>query len=774
MVDSPGGWSIRGGVLGRTPLGAVFLIGLATAMQAGAAPPGRLKFNRDVRSLLSDRCFACHGPDEKRREADLRLDVREGAIRDLGGHAAIAPGSPDASKMLARILSADPEQVMPPPSAKKPKFTAEEIQTLRRWIAEGAEYEGHWALLPVRAAPPPTVMDRSAIKSPLDAFVVAPLEAEAFGPSPEADRATLLRRVALDLTGLPPSPEEAEQFLHDPAPDAYERLVDRLLQSPAYGERWGRHWLDHARYADSHGYSVDGEREMWPYRDWVVNAWNDDLPFDQFTLEQLAGDLLPGSTKSQLIATAFHRNTLINQEGGVDREQFRNEALLDRVNTTGAVWLGLTVGCAQCHSHKYDPIAQREYYELAAFFNSAEDANDRGPVVQVARGEPFLGRAIEPQAREPEKKPNPAVAQLMVLRDRASPRETFLLTRGDFTRPDKALGPLTANVPRAIAPPLASSAAPTRLELARWLVDPANPLTSRVTMNRVWMRLFGRGLVETDEDFGTQGAPATHPELLDWLAAELMRRGWSVKEMQRTIVTSGTYRQASRLRPELAQRDPRNLWLARQERFRVEGEIVRDLALAASGLLDRTLGGPSVRPPQPDGVYAFTQTVKKWTPATGGDRFRRGLYTFFYRSAPYPLLTTFDAPDFQQVCTRRLRSNTPLQSLTLANDKAFVEIARGLAARLVRDVPGEADSRLDDRIRHAFRICLTRDPTADELGIVRDYARRQWSLYSADDQAARTLAGADETRDGTSPAWSAALVGVARVLLNSDNFVTRE
>ncbi len=783
-----------------------------------ASVGSEVRFNHDIRPLLSDRCFFCHGPDEKKREAKLRLDTREGATTDLGGYAAITPGQPDKSELITRVISHDRDEVMPPPKSKRPAFTEAEVATLRRWIAEGAKYEGHWAFLPLARGGPPTVKDAAWPKNGLDRFVLARLEEEGIKPSPEADRAVLIRRASLDLTGLLPTPEETAAFVADPAPDAYDKLVERLLASPHYGERWGRHWLDQSRYADSNGYSIDGERTMWPFRDWVIKALNDDMPFDQFTIEQLAGDLLPNPTKSQLIATGFHRNTLINQEGGTDPEQFRVEEAIDRVNTTGAVWLGLTVGCAQCHSHKFDPISQREFYELFAFFNQGEDKNNTGPSVQVVRGEVFgdpvkiappkpgadvakLQEAWEtkervklektakldpqtprekfaelkgPQAllaalrvlpveRTPEEKKvvvaafekaepkakkkaaDPNVASLMIMRDVTTPRETFLLTRGDFTRPDKERGQLYPGGISAVAPALDAKAGRTRLDLARWLVSPKNPLTPRVTMNRVWMRYFSRGLVETEEDFGTQGVAPTHPELLDWLASEFIRSGWSMKAIHRLIVTSATYRQSSNARPDAAAKDPRNLLLARQERMRVEGEIVRDAALCASGLLDRRIGGPSVRPPQPDGVYAFTQTSKTWTADTGPDRYRRALYTMFYRSAPYPLLTTFDSPDFQTVCTRRVRSNTPLQSLTLANDPAFLEIAEGLAKRLVRDVPQDD---LDARLRRAFQLTLCREPRREELAALSAYAHRQPP--------------------------EKALTAAARVLFNTDNFITRE
>jgi len=799
-----------------------------------------LRFNRDIRPLLSDRCFYCHGPDDKKREAKLRLDTREGATAEHDGASAIVPGQPEKSELLARIVSHDRDEVMPPPKSKKPRFSDAEVATLKRWIAEGAEYEGHWAFLPLAKNQPPAVKSSAWPKNGLDRFILARLEKEGLAPSPEADPATLIRRMSLDLTGLLPAPEEVEAFvaastgnrqrggpgetaegspkgeLANLGQAAIESLADRLLASPAYGERWGRHWLDQARYADSNGYSIDGERTMWPYRDWVIKALNDDMPFDRFTIEQLAGDLLPSPAKAQLVATGFHRNTLINQEGGTDPEQFRVEAAIDRVNTTGAVWLGLTVGCAQCHSHKFDPVSQREFYGLFAFFNQGEDKNSTGATVSVTRGELFgqpvkaappappadlakLQSAWEakelpalekkakldprtprekfaalkgaqqlvaalrvlPVERTPEekkavqaafekaepkaqKKADPNVALAMVMRDLTTPRPTFLFTRGDFTRPDTAGGEITPGVPAALATGTAPAAPRNRLGLARWLVSPDNPLTPRVTVNRTWMRYFGRGLVETEEDFGAQGSAPSHPELLDWLGREFIRSGWSMKKLHRLIVTSATYRQSSHARPDAAAKDPRNLLLARQERLRVDAEIIRDAALCASGLLDRRIGGPSVRPPQPEGVYAFTQTKKTWTADTGPDRYRRALYTQFYRSAPYPLLSTFDSPDFQQVCTRRVRSNTPLQSLTLANDPAFLEIAQGFAARLVREVPG---GDIQARLRRAFQLALSRDPQPAELSALAAYARRQ-------------------PGDG--------LAAAVRVLFNTDNFITRE
>ncbi len=994
-------------------LAGIVVLGTVSVVESA----DRIRFNEQVRPLLSDRCNACHGPDDKRREAELRLDTRAGAVDERH---AIVPGQPEKSPLWQRITSNDPEERMPPPSAKKPAFTPAELALLKQWIEEGAEYEGHWAFLPLRTDAPPTV---NGARNPVDSFIRSKLAEVGITPSPPADRATFIRRVTLDLLGVLPSPMEVEEFLADDHPAAYERLIDRLLASPHYGERWGRHWLDQARYADSNGYAIDAPRDMWPYRDWVIESVNRDLPFDQFTMEQLAGDLLPSPSKSQLVATGFHRNTLINQEGGTDREQFRVEATMDRVNTTGAVWLGLTVGCAQCHSHKFDPISHEEYYRLFAFFNSAQDANDRGPVVEVIRGEMFgqpvavpkeprppsaaeiiqwrqawekatldrllntsrlsptptswrplsitgaktasgaviealkdgsllssskstpndrytvtattalpkiaairlrvltheslpqkgpgragngnfvltqiqlriggaeqrFGRAFadheqpdfgvegaidndpksgwainiapgssaqmnsnheatfllaepvetkgqplevilshdlndgylvgrfaldatdqidaaassadagllavlqkadkdrseperkqlqaafekaEPRAKPPVKRPsNPDIVQAMVMRDQPTPRETFLLTRGDFTRPNKELGALSPGVIAAVAPVMPELR--NRLDLGRWLTHPANPLTPRVTVNRAWMRFFGRGLVETDEDFGAQGAQPTHPALLDWLSREFQQQGWSPKRLHRHIVSSAVYQQSSRSRPDLVEKDARNLLLARQERVRLEAEVVRDAALSASGLLVRTLGGPSVYPPQPDGVYAFTQVNKTWPTDTGRNRYRRGLYTFFFRSAPYPLFTTFDAPDFQAVCTRRLRSNTPLQALTVSNDPAFFELAQGLALRLAREIPGSFEATLEKRLRLAANLCFSRDLSPAELTVLADYLRQEQNIISRDPMAAEPLTTA-ALRESVSTADAASLVILARTIFNADNFITRE
>ncbi|HEV7401723.1 MAG TPA: PSD1 and planctomycete cytochrome C domain-containing protein [Chthoniobacteraceae bacterium] len=863
------------------------LLGAACALRAGAAVPETVGFNEHIRPILSNTCFFCHGPDEKHRDGKRRLDLREEAIVDHDGVRAIVPGDPDKSELMLRILSHDPEEQMPPPKSKRPALTADEIATFRKWIAQGAKYEGHWAFQPLRTAPPPNADCGSRIaewekrepargaelrkqqpflenwaRNPIDQFILDRLLREGIAPSPEADPRTLCRRMHLDLTGILPTPEEVESFVAESIRNpqsAIRNLADRLLADPHYGERWGRHWLDQARYADSNGYSIDSERAMWPYRDWVIKALNEDMPFDRFTIEQLAGDLLPKPTKSQLIATAFHRNSLINEEGGVKPEQFRVEESIDRLNTTAEVWLGLTVGCAQCHSHKFDPITHQEFYRMFAFFNQGEDVNSKGATLEVARGEVFgtgptaeernaeaalkrradeaawekdqlaIQDAAEAEGESPDalalalrvaagrrnaeqtrlvleafekaqpkygkakkaakKETDADVVDLMVMKDLAKKRETFLFLRGDFLRPDQKLGPLQPGVIAAVAEPMPAPAADfqTRLDLARWLVAPQNPLTARVTMNRVWMRYFGRGIVETEDDFGSQGTPPTHPELLDWLAGEFMRQGWSMKAMHRLIVTSATYRQSSKARPDLADKDARNLLLARQSRVRLEAEIIRDAGLCASGLLNAEIGGPSVRPPQPEGVYSFTQNKKVWPDVTGPNRYRRGLYTMFFRSAPHPLFSTFDAPDFQQVCTRRGRSNTPLQALLMANDTAFFEFAQGLALRAQQEAwallspayppeekPGDWRKHGGGMpVRRAFLLANSRPPSAKEEAVLLAYFDAQVRAFTADPAAAQALLP-KAMPASFDPISTAALVGTARAILNADSFITRE
>jgi mono/diheme cytochrome c family protein len=730
---------------------------LALLLVPAVAPAAdTVDFARDIRPILSNHCFKCHGPADQKGK--LRLDQRDRAI-DRG---AIDPGNPAQSALLDRITRPDSDRQRMPPVGVGERLSAEQIAKLKAWIEQGAVYSPHWAFVPPRRPNPPQLTQPAgAVHNPIDQFILARLQQAGLPPSPPADRATLIRRVTLDLTGLLPTPQEVDEFLSDTSADAYEKLVDRLLASPHYGERQARHWLDLARYADSNGYTIDGPRLIWPYRDWVIQALNDDLPFDQFTIEQLAGDLLPNPTTRQRIATGFHRNTAFNEEGGTDAEQFRVERTVDRTNTTATVWLGLTAGCAQCHDHKYDPLSQKDYYSLYAFFNSCDE-----PTMPLG-GPPNLEATIDKLnhmefwlqknggnredieiIRNQIKKLRGKLPTTLVLKERAVPRPTHVQIRGDFLRPGELVVPgfpaALTGTPRPTDP---SAPRLTRLDLARWLVSPQNPLTARVTVNREWQKFFGRGLVETENDFGFQGSFPTHPELLDWLAVEFRESGWSFKKLHKLIVTSATYRQSSRSRRDLAAKDPRNLLLGRQNRLRLEAEIIRDVALTASGLLNRTIGGPGVYPPQPREVFAFTQNNHPWPESKGPDRYRRGMYTYIWRQSQHPLLTTFDAADAQTTCTRRNRSNTPLQALHLANDPVFVELADALGRRIERDGPADDAGK----IAFAFRICFAREPTPAEADRVRAYL------------AARRTAN-------PATAWAA----VARVLMNLDEFITRE
>ena len=971
----------------RLSLFALALLTFGAVHPASAQGPQTVDFQRDIRPILSNHCFKCHGP--AKQEDGVRLDTRESATK----RKIIVPGKPAASKMIDRVTADDLERM--PPADTGDRLKPAQVELLKKWIAQGAEYSPHWAFIKPKRAPLPKV----GASHPIDAFIFDRLAKEGIKPSPEADRSTLIRRLSLDLIGLLPSPAEIDDFVNDKSADAYEKLVDRLLESPHYGERQTRHWLDLARYADSNGYTIDGKRSIWPWRDWLINAFNKDMPFDQFTIEQLAGDMLPKATPEQIVATGFHRNTSFNEEGGTNPEQFRVERTIDRANTTGTVWLGLSVGCAQCHTHKYDPISHKEYYQFYAFFNSMEEPKlsmptsaqdkrmkelqgelakvkkeptpkkptpaeaekqladleketnggwriiypktvmaDQGAKLDVlddrsvlangkagdsetytvhgvapetgtitairlealthaslpmngpgrsgggnfvlslfmfetdgvphkfrkaiadysqtdypvndvvkndlAKGwgisggtgrdhqalfyldkphpvregqafvftlrhspkhagyslgrfrlavtfasERFLALPLDAQnimLLDPAKRtakqmdaarqallkappPSARVVQLqkeikaldaqiestLVLREAKAPRVTKIQKRGDFLD----LGDTVEPGVLAIMNPLDVKGRPAnRLDLAKWLVSPDNPLTARVVVNRIWQQYFGKGLVETENDFGIQGSLPTHPELLDWLACEFtgepspvrgrVRSGaWSMKRMHKLIVMSATYRQASKIRPDLREKDPQNRLLARQHRLRLDAEIIRDAALSASGLLTHKIGGPGVYPPQPPEIFAFTQSNHPWPESKGPDRYRRGMYTFIWRQSQHPLLTTFDAPDAQVSCTRRNRSNTPLQALHLANDPVFVEIAKGLGDRIAKEGPADDAGKM----AFAFKLCYCRAPSKLEQERLLAFLQQQRQVNAE-------------------RAWTM----VARVLLNLDEFVTRE
>jgi hypothetical protein len=809
------------------------MVTFAVPSLAMAADP--VDFARDVRPILSDKCYSCHGPDAGTREGELRLDVldpKEGPLAARDGYSIVAPGNLEDSLLIARVTS-DDDEVRMPPSTSNRRLTPEQVDTLKRWVEQGAQWgtRKHWSFeKPVRPGVP-EVAGEAWPRNAIDRFILARLEKEGVKPSAEATRETLLRRAALDLVGLPPSPAELEAFAADSSEGAFTKQVDRLLASPHYGERQGRHWLDNARYADSNGYSHDYPRSIWPYRDWVINALNADMPFDRFTVEQLAGDMLPNATLSQRVATGFHRNTQINTEGGIDPEQFRVESVVDRVGTTATVFLGLTVACAQCHDHKFDPISQKEFFRLYAFFNNSDEPSLKVTGVtdakevqalkeRVARLEAAVKQKVAgweaqltdaqratlkpdamqalavPADKRDDKQRNAILAALrsadndfgamaddlagvrkqlnegattLVMAERKKdPRKTNVFIKGDFTRPGDEVTP---GVPAVLNP--LKVANPTRLDLARWITDPANPLTARVVVNRIWQQYFGRGLVETENDFGSQGAAPTHPELLDYLATELVANKWSLKHIHRLIVTSATYRQSSDARPDLEIVDPYNKLLARQSRVRLDAEVVRDVALASSGLLYPKLGGPSVFPPIPDGVMGLGQVRHEWRTSKGKDRYRRGLYTFTFRNSLHPSLATFDAPDGIAACTRRVRSNTPLQALNLLNDSAWQDFSRALAARALRDVSAGGGGNDDDRVAYLFRLVTSRTPDADETRIVSGLLAKKRAEFRKQPNDADPIVAGDLPK-GASKADFAAWTLAARAILNLDEAVTRE
>ncbi len=835
----------------------------------------RIDFSRTIRPLLANKCLKCHGPGASEHDTDLRLDLAKNAVGT-----AIVPGRPDQSELMKRVTSRDPLKRMPPPESKL-ELTDQEVQLLKAWISEGADYTVHWSFVPPVRPTVPKVKRDGWILNTIDRFVLGSIEKAGLEPSPPAERKTLIRRLTLDLTGLPPTPAEIDRFVADQSPRAYERVVDRLLSSQHYGERMAQTWLDLARFGDTNGYENDSNRSMWLYRDWVINAFNTNMPFDRFALEQVAGDLLPHASMSQRIASGFNRNTTYNEEGGSDPEEFQVVYAVERASTTGTVFLGLTLGCAQCHEHKYDPISQEEFYSFYAFFNSVDgekgaqghdiplppllvlstpqqqaelrqiekdlEALDKTIATELAKvklpsaapsskqsspakptGKDHDGYfdtqadweahakkhlleklpkdirklvELEPDRRDKKQKTSLAnhfirfgytparkvfaplnkrhksltdrqsgiktrTPSTMVMKEMAERRPAFLLVRGDFQQKGTRVQP---NVP-AIFKGLPEDAPRNRLGLARWLVDPEHPLTARVAVNRLWTRFFGTGLVRTPEDFGVRGDFPTHPQLLDWLAVEFMRIGWNVKALQKQIVMSATYRQASRFDPVTGKRDPYNRLLTRQNRFRLTAESIRDTALSASGLLDDRIGGPSVYPYQPEGYYS-DKGRWKWPQSSGRDLYRRGIYTFWRRTTTYPSFQIFDAPT-REICTViRPRTNTPLQALVTLNERTFVQAAHGLAVRILRMGEEKTELMLDQ----GFRIVVGRRPDKPEQEILGRILAEQLQHFQQDAKAAQALVSQGSVdAKGLDPARLAAWTSVANVLLNLDEAITRE
>jgi hypothetical protein len=804
---------------------AVALLAGAAGAQEGASMP-KIDFVRDIQPVFKASCLKCHGSEKPKGQ--FRLDSRLHAFKGGITGKVILPGKGAESPLVKLLLLTDPDERMPRKADPLPR---EKIDLLLAWIDQGAEWPDsasadarpvqHWAYVKPARPETPKVRDPARVSNPIDTFILARLEKEGLAFSPEAAKETLIRRVSLDLTGLPPGLREVDEFLADASPDAYGRLVERLLSSPHYGERWARPWLDLARYADTNGFNFDTRRTMWKYRDWVIDALNRDMPFTRFTIEQIAGDLLPQSTIEQKIATGFHRNTMTNEEGGTDPEEARWETLIDRVNTTAAVWLGTTFACAQCHNHKYDPFTQKEFYQFLAFFESSEEPKIEllTPEQQAQRKELRAKIAHEEEALKKEALPEhvakalkiavekrtntqrndvvifcrsqapadlkPLTAPLLdlyaeidkldvgtalVLREK--PHEmpmTYFRIKGGFVNKGEKV---SAAVPASL-PPIPAGKPANRLGLAYWLVDENNPLTARVVVNRFWGEFFGRPIVESPEDFGTQCLPPTHPELLDWLATEFIAKGWSMKAIHKTIVTSASYRQSSRMTRESVERDPYNRLLARGPRFRMEAEMIRDAMLSASGLLSAKVGGPSVFPLQADtsGVIAINKVDTAWAPSPGEDRYRRGLYTHWRRTAPFAAFAIFDAPSRECCSVRRPRTNTPLQALAALNDPAFFDAARGLALRLLKE--GPADPR--GRIELGFRLCTSRRPRAGEVDLLEAELKRQTEHFQKNRDAAKAVFKSVQEKPADADLVAAsAWTMVSNILINLDEALTRE
>ncbi len=721
---------------------------VCVTMSPGAAR-AQVDYNRDVLPILAGSCFPCHGVDGKKRKAKLRLDVREAALAERKGVHAIVPGRPQESALVKRVFSTDADEVMPPPGKGKPLEQSEK-DLLEEWIAGGAVYGTHWAFVAPKKSPLPRGANWG--NGEVDRFIHARLKEKGLEPREPASREELLRRSTLDLTGLPPTIEEIDTFLADKSPAAYEDVVDKLLASPRFGERMAMWWLDGARYGDSHGYDNDLENSQWPWRDWVIRSFNSNKPFDEFTIEQLAGDLLEKPTNDQVIATGFNRNHRINTEGGAIDEEWRTEYVIDRVETMGTVWLGLSLGCARCHEHKYDPLSQKEFYRLFAFFNNLEEKG----FINNLRG------SAEPRIPY---KANPKI-QVMVMREMKNRRKTRVLGGGQYDAPGEEV---EAGLP-AFLPPLPAGEKMTRLGLARWLVNGKHPLTARVLVNRIWEQLFGTGIVRSVENLGVQADWPSHPELLDWLAVDFTESGWNLKGLVRKFVLSATYRQAHGVDEKRLRLDPANRLLSRGPRLRLQAEMVRDQALALSGLLVEKIGGPSVKTYQPAGLWEEVEKRGRFKRGNGEDLYRRSLYTNIRRTVAPPSMLLFDMPS-REVCTvQRARTNTPLQALALMNEVTYVEAAKKFAERIMGEGKGPGE-----RIAWGFRLATQRVPGKEELGIlVKGYNRRLLRYRTEPKNAAALLSRGESKVSGDyDEAELAAMTTVASVILNLDEVINK-
>jgi hypothetical protein len=738
--------------------------------------PALVDYNFHIRPIFSDRCFKCHGPDPNHRKAELRLDTEQGlykALKDDPQAHVIVPGDAEHSELYSRVSSNDTSMQMPPPSSNL-ALTKREIKLIEKWIEQGAKYQKHWSFIPPKKSELPQIDNDNWAKNEIDFFIAKSLEDHALEPNEEADKARLLKRLSFDLTGLPPDLALQEKFLKDESADAYEKTVDALLSMPQYGEKMAVHWLDIARYADSHGYQDDGYRTMWPWRDWVIHAFNENYSFDKFLTWQLAGDILPNPTKEMLLATGFNRNHKITQEGGVIDEEYRIEYVTDRTNTFGKAFLGLTFECAKCHDHKYDPISQKEYYGTFAFFNQLNEKGLQGDIQLASLADPPRisisneeVKSILSFINKKDKDPVP----VMIMRDSSKIRPTHVLKRGAYDAPGDLV---KFNVPNAIYPFDTTTYSPNRLGLAKWLLEKDHPLTSRVFVNRIWQEFFGRGIVKTSGDFGMQGELPSHPELLDWLSVDFVENGWNIKRLVKQIVMSSTYRQSSEISKNKLQRDPENIHLSHAPRLRLSSESIKDHVLASSGLLNKEIGGPSVKPYQPKGI---------WESATSGrgvlayyvqdheeKLYRRGMYNFIKRTVPPPNMLLFDASNRDQCEVKRTRTNTPLQALVMMNDPMVLEASRVLSERLMIE-----NSPVDEKLKKAFSLILCRQAEKKELGLMTNYFQEEKKNFETKPEAAKQFIQQGEyahEKIGDTTTL-AALMQVVHTLYNTDEAITK-
>lgn len=743
---------------------------------SGERLPESVSYNFHIRPIFSDKCFKCHGPDGAQRQAGLRLDIADSAYlpsKETKGAFALVPGKPDESEVYKRVASSDTSYQMPTPESHLGALSEYEVRLVRKWIQQGAKYEKHWAFIAPQKAAAPQKADWGV--NEIDWFVFDKLDQMGLKPNEEADRERLLKRAALDITGLPPTIEMMEAFLNDKSANAYEKVIDQLLALPQYGEKMAIHWMDLARYADSYGYQDDNIRTQWPWRDWVIHAFNTNMPYDKFLTWQIAGDMLPDATKEQMLATGFFRNHKYTEEGGVIDEEYRIEYLLDKTKTFSKGILGVTIECAQCHDHKYDPFSQKEYYSLLAFFNNTKEVGYEGDVsISKPAKNPLISindDEVKNLLKFINKKDTGTMTVSVMGELKDSVRKTFLLNRGLYDAPTVEVYPLT---PKAILSYDTTRLPRNRVGLAKWTVDKNNPLTARVFVNQVWQEIFGRGLVKTTGDFGMQGELPSHPELLDWLAVDFQEHNWDIKRLIKQILVSSTYRQSAKVTENKLRVDPDNTYLSRGPRVRVKAEQVRDLVLASSGLLVKTIGGPSVKPYQPKGLWEAATSgrgvLATYKQDHGDDLYRRGLYTFIKLTVPPPSMILFDASNRDQCEVKRSKTNTPLQALMMMNDPLVLEASRVFAQKLMEESSGP-----EEKISKAFRSIVCRTPAAKELAIMQSYYQEQLASFNKrkEDVAIVLKVGEYPLNKKLEPLQLAALAKTIEAIYNLEEAITK-